>query len=119
MAPSKAGAHAGVVLKIINEKGEQVLLGRNNSSSKGVGHAEIVYGLRHSSPSSICLLVDRPVSGGSDEDNGPRASESNGIAAIQTRTTSAESGAVILRVTVGAARVAAAAIADSATIPLQ
>jgi len=28
MAPSKAGAHAGVVLKIINEKGEQVLLGR-------------------------------------------------------------------------------------------
>ena len=28
LAPSKAGAHVGVVLKIINEKGEQVLLGR-------------------------------------------------------------------------------------------
>jgi hypothetical protein len=28
MAPSKAGTHTGVVLKIINEKGEQVLLGR-------------------------------------------------------------------------------------------
>jgi hypothetical protein len=29
MAPSKAGTYAGVVLKIINEKGEQVLLGRD------------------------------------------------------------------------------------------
>ena len=28
MAPAKAGTHTGVVLKIINEKGEQVLLGR-------------------------------------------------------------------------------------------
>ena len=28
MAPSKAGTAVGVVLKIINEKGEQVLLGR-------------------------------------------------------------------------------------------
>jgi len=28
LAPSKAGAHVGVVLKIINEKGEPVLLGR-------------------------------------------------------------------------------------------
>jgi len=28
MAPSKAGTYVGVVLKIINEKGEQVLLGR-------------------------------------------------------------------------------------------
>ena len=28
LAPSKAGAHVGVVLKIINEEGEQVLLGR-------------------------------------------------------------------------------------------
>jgi len=29
LAPSKAGTHVGVVLKIINEKGEQVLLGRD------------------------------------------------------------------------------------------
>ena len=32
LAPSKAGTRVGVVLKIINEKGEQVLLGRDQQA---------------------------------------------------------------------------------------